>query len=320
MFCAISHTNCVAFIHSRGGLGQVGIIGSVTIPLVQAPKDICIFKLFYDDINVFVKDVQVYVANGNIDMIHAFLKPSSVVSKLVGEDKFSSSSSEFQSSIKSQSRGDLVVFLELGCYIWDAGADADLVPPQTRCMSGQIFKEVQSFSQYITKDPPVVETNKAHGSVPHPSYATMIDEKRVVQLLERHISSPKRGEDRVNEILIMPLKSNANLSKGHRVPMCPLPDDSKLSFFLLFLGSVVSGETDDSPQTIMNNIREHHRSLYRLSNSLGGKRYSYDTVTSEVDGSEWRDHFGEVTWEKLRATKRLYDPNHILCPGIKLWE
>ena len=132
-------------------------------------------------------------------MIHAFLKPSSVVSKLVGEDKFSSSASEFQSSIKAKSRGDLVVFLELGCYIWGDGAD--LVAPQTRCMSGQIFKEVQSFSQYITKDPPVVETNKAHGSVPHPSYATMIDEKRVVQLLERHISSPKRGEDRVNEIL-----------------------------------------------------------------------------------------------------------------------
>ena len=309
--------NCNAFIHSRGGLGQVGIIGSVTIPLVQAPKDICTFKLFYDDINAFVEDVQVYVANGNFDMIHAFLKPSSVVSKLVGEDKFSSSSSEFQSSIKSQST-NLVVFLELGCYVWDEGAD--LVAPQTQCMSGQIFKEVQSFSQYITKDPPVVETNKAHGSVPHPSYATMIDEKHVVQLLESHISSPKRGNDQLNEILIMPLKSNTNLSKGHRVPMCPLPEDSELSFFLLFLGSVVPGETDDSPQTIMNDIREHHRSLYRSSNSLGGKRYSYDTITSEVDGSEWRNHFGEATWEKLRAVKRLYDPNHMLCPGIKMWE
>ena len=307
------------FLFSRGGLGQVGIIGSVTIPLVQAPKDICIFKLFYDDINAFVEDVQVYVANGNIDMIHAFLKPSSVVSKLVGEGKFSSSSSEFQSSIKAcQSKGDLVVLLELGCYIWDTGDTLDA--PQTQCMSGQIFKEVQSFSQYITKDPPVVETNKAHGSVPHPSYASMIDEKHVVPLLESHISSPKRGNDNVNEILIMPLKSNANLSKGHCVPMCPLPDDSELSFFLLFLGSVVPGKTDDSPQTIMNDIREHHRSLYRQSNSLGGKRYSYDTITSKVDGSGWRAHFGEATWEKLRAAKRLYDPNHILCPGIKMWK
>ena len=318
MFRAISHTELCCFHSSRGGLGQVGIIGSVTIPLVQAPKDICIFKLFYDDINAFVEDVQVYVANGSIDMIHAFLKPSSAVSKLIGEDKFSSSSSEFQSSINAcQSRGDLVVFLELGCYIRDTGAD--LVAPQTQCMSGQIFKEVQSFSRYITKDPPVVETNKAHGSVPHPSYATMIDEKHVVQLLESHISSPKRGNDVVNEILIMPLKSNTNLSKGRHVPMCPLPDDSELSFFLLFLGSVVPGETDDSPQTIMNDIREHHRSLYRLSTSLGGKRYSYDTITSEVGGSEWRNHFGEATWEKLRAAKRLYDPNHMLCPGIKMW-
>lgn len=295
-------------------MGQVGIIGSVTIPLVQAPKDICTFKIFYDDINAFVEDVQVYVANGNIDMIHAFLKPSSVVPTLVGEDKFLSSSTEFQSSIKA---GNLVIFLELGCYIWDTGAD--LVAPQTQCTSGQIFKEVQRFSVYITKDPPVVETNKTHGSVPHPSYATMIDEKHKARCTT--INSPKRGNDHVNEILIMPVKSNMNLSKGHSVPMCPLPDDSELSFFLLFMGSVVPGETDDLPKTIMNDIREHHRSLYQLSNSLGGKRYSYDTITSEVAGSsEWKAHFGEATWKKLHAAKRLYDPNHMLCPGIKMWE
>ena len=60
--------------------------------------------------------------------------------------------------------------------------------------------------------------------------------------------------------------------------------------------------------------------MYQLSVALGGKRYSYDTVTSEVSGGEWKSHYGDDAWEKLRAAKREYDPYHILCPGIKMWE
>ena len=81
----------------------------------------------------------------------------------------------------------------------------------------------------------------------------------MVQLLDHHIHSGNRGNDDVNEILIMPVKSNSTINKGHEVPMCPLPDCSSLSFFLLFLGSVVC-EDDDSSQRIMTEIRAHHRS------------------------------------------------------------
>ena len=47
----------------------------------------------------------------------------------------------------------------------------------------------------------------------------------------------------------------------------------------------------------MSALRSHHRDLYKLSISLGGKRYSYDmitcTCTNEVSGEkEWKEHFG----------------------------
>ena len=58
-----------------------------------------------------------------------------------------------------------------------------------------MLDDVDDFQTYITKDPPVVETNKAHGTVPHPSFATMIDENHVVQLLEHHIHSKNRGNE-----------------------------------------------------------------------------------------------------------------------------
>lgn len=328
-------------------MGQVGIIGSVTIPLVAAPTHISICKLFYKDIHAFVEDVQFFVNGGKVDMIHAFLKPSTSVPKIVGGKQFEASSADFQSAIKlCESRGDLVLFLELGRYTSSPEANNNksfMMPPQTRHISGEMFHEVQSFQSYIKKDPPVVETNNSHGSVPHPSFATFIDEAHVEQLLQHHIQSDIRGNDDMNEILIMPVKSNSTIKKGQRVPLCPLPDNSGLSFFLLFLGSVI----DDSTQKVMTELRAHHRSckygdcivislfiirktytlviashtltVYQLSLELGGKRYSYDTVTSEVAADAWKEHFGADVWMELRAAKRAYDPNHILCPGIKMW-
>ena len=81
-------------------MGQVGIIGSITLPLVAAPSHISIFKLFYKDISAFLEDVQFYVNSGKIDMIHAFLKPSGSVPKIVGSDVFEASSTEFQTAMK----------------------------------------------------------------------------------------------------------------------------------------------------------------------------------------------------------------------------
>jgi len=128
-----------------------------------------------------------------------------------------------------------------------------------------------------------------------------------------------KSDDSTNEILIIPVKSNSKVCSGHDVRMFPMPKGSELSFFILFLGSVIprSGETS---QNIMAKIRAHHRSLHALSNALGGKRYSYDTITSEVKGeNSWKQHFGEETWRGLVAAKRKFDPNHILCPGIPIW-
>ena len=281
-------------------------------------EDLSLFKLLYhaEDVHASVKDVQFFVSSGYIEMIHAFLKPcsSKCWAKIVGDDTFSSTSTQFQSAIKlGDSTGDLAFFLELGCYMWDTPDNVieELISSSSKCIGGEMSNDVDDFQTYIMKDPPVscvIETNKAHGTVPHPSFATMIDENH------DHIHSNNRGNDDVNEILIMPVKSNSTLNKGHNVPMFPLPNDSNLSLFLLLLGSVLQSEGDSS-ETIMDSIRAHHRSLYHLSNALGDKRYSYyDTITSEVSGENaWSDYYGEDAWECLRAAKRKYDPRHIFA-------
>ena len=139
-------------------MGQCGIIGSVCIPLIAAPPQISTFKLFYRDIHAFVEDVRFYVNSGKIDMIHAFLKPSTSVAKIVGGEEFAASSTDFQSDIKSCASGDLVLFLELGCYIWDTSLSDNsnkclsVMPRQRRHIAGEVFHGIQSFQSYITRD------------------------------------------------------------------------------------------------------------------------------------------------------------------------
>ena len=52
------HSRLFDFCHA--GLGQYGIITSLTLPLIPAPKNIAIFKLFYkeSDLTVFTNDVR----------------------------------------------------------------------------------------------------------------------------------------------------------------------------------------------------------------------------------------------------------------------
>mmetsp|Transcript_24366 Transcript_24366/g.37055 ORF Transcript_24366/g.37055 Transcript_24366/m.37055 type:complete len:1065 (+) Transcript_24366:1685-4879(+) len=329
---------------ARGGLGQCGIITSVIIPLVKAPKTIRTYKLFYPACNssVFLKDVKIFVSCGQIDMIHAFLKPctKTSIASILGPDAYDASSTKFKKLVQDgESNKSLVYFLELACYLWgdvsvstlenSKGIPNLLLSKQNAFLNGEYFTNEADFSSYIRKDPPVVETNNEHGKVPHPSFATLIDEHQAPTLLDYHLASNARGDDSTNEILIMPVKSNSSLSCGHNVPMFPIPKGSELSFFLLFLGSVIpkpKGDNNDpnapSCSDQMSTIRAHHRKLYSLSIKIGGKRYSYDTITAEVKGEKaWKEHFGcHETWERLVLQKRKFDPNHILCPGVDMWK
>ena len=218
-------------------------------------------------------------------------------------------------------------FLELGLYLWDDRSDATRLD-EIQCLvrslnmlDQTIFEEQYPFFDYITRDPPVVETNKKQGKpVPHPSLALVMDQSQSMSLIEQHMSSPDRGEDSVNEILIIPLKSNATLQRGNHVPLFPMPiktttsDQHSLSYFLLFLGSVI--ESDDAQK-----LSKNHRSLYEYAVARGGKRYSYDTVTNDVRGrSAWEEHYGDVTWHRLCVAKRQYDPWNMLGSGLHMWE
>ncbi len=142
-----------------------------------------------------------------------------------------------------------------------------------------------------------------------------IGQSKVKSLLENHLKWRDKSDDAVSEILVMPLKSNLVLNRGHHVPMFPMPSETLL-FFVLFLGSAVGNRS-------IEDIREHHRRLFQssCSSAEGGKRYSYDTITNEVRGEiVWEGHYGSSVWNQMRLAKREYDPYHILGRGVGIWD
>ena len=85
--------NSDLFDMARGGLGQFGVVTSVTLPLMDAPEEIITLKMFYSqDVGQehFIKDMERF-AEMKIDMIHGFLKTSTTecISTIVGKDKYS---------------------------------------------------------------------------------------------------------------------------------------------------------------------------------------------------------------------------------------
>lgn len=322
---------------ARSGLGQFGVVTSVTIPLVPAPKNIVTLKFFYTQTagnKCFVNDMKIFV-DRNVDMIHAFLKPCRVatISKLVGMEL----NGEFKKTIiEGESKCEVVYFVELGIYETPESSNTSLDKVK-KALSGLniigktdgIFESSHDFMAYLRRDPPVISTNKSQGkSVPHPSFATILAEDTTTSLLINHINSPYRGDDSTNEILIMPIKSNKYLGSGSPTPMFPLPKlkdgkESDLSFFILFLGSAISTPDGDesSLSDEINCIRNHHRELYKESKKLGAKHYCYDTITCELKEEDWKEHYGDEVWSKIIEAKHKYDPFYLFrSKGVKFFD
>mmetsp|Transcript_15045 Transcript_15045/g.23346 ORF Transcript_15045/g.23346 Transcript_15045/m.23346 type:complete len:203 (-) Transcript_15045:18-626(-) len=195
-------------------------------------------------------------------------------------------------------------------------------------LGGVYFEEMHDFVNYLRRDPPVVETNKIHGKVPHPSFAVVLSMEATSSLLKRHLASDGRGDDSTNEILIIPVMSNRELKSGRDTPMFPLPTSNgdgdlldSVCFFVLFLGSAIARDEQVSQAKEIEKIRTHQRMLYEHARVMGGKRYSYDTITNEIrNEDEWKEHYGETTWKRIIAGKQKYDPYHIFhSSGVNMF-
>ena len=94
-----------------------------------------------------------------------------------------------------------------------------------------------------------------------------------------------------------------------------LPRELSMSFFRCLC---INAADPPTPEVLEPLMREQ-RALRTFSQSLGGKRYTYDTATDEGEAA-WEQHFGSEQWVRVRAAKRLCDPFHVLGCGVKMFD
>ena len=72
--------------------------------------------------------------------------------------------------------------------------------------------------------------------------------------------------------------------------------------------------TNSNDSSAVSAMLTRHYSLYERMRAVGGKRYGgFGAVP--FSPTDWQDHFGPETWERLVAAKKKYDPNNVLTPG-----
>ena len=300
----------------RSGLGHFGVICRARIALEPAPRRLSVIRVFYshEQLPRFFADVATLVEQGR-DCLHAFLKPCSraaVVKLLPDESSYDSAPEAFRDAVEAGA-GPLM-YLEVGLY-HDELLPSFEVPDMLGTLEplgGAYFVEETTFLRYMTRDPPVIEANKERGVSGHPSVTAILPagEKSLAYL--RRCMTPPGGDVSRTECLVTPLVPSR---LGH-CPMFAMPSgcDTDLAFFILCINAA-----DPPTPEVLEPLMREQRALRTFSQSLGGKRYPYDTATDEGEAA-WEEHYGSAQWARVVAAKRLCDPFHVLGCGVKMFD
>ena len=313
------HKDQAAHVYNavRAGLGHFGVICRARIALEPAPRRLSVIRVFYshEQLPRFLDDVAMLVAQGR-DCLHAFMKPCNraAVSRLLPEESsYDSAPAAFRAAVEAEGQ-DPLMYLEIGMY------HQEQLPPEElhemleslSPLGGAYFIEETTFLQYMTRDPPVITGNKERGVSGHPSVTTILPAGEKTLAYLRRCVRPPGGDVSRTELLVTPLVPSRI---GH-CPMFAMPSgcDNDLAFFILCINAA-----DPPTPEVLEPLMREQRALRTFSQSLGGKRYTYDTATDEGEAA-WEQHFGSEQWVRVRAAKRLCDPFHVLGCGVKMFD
>jgi len=97
----------------------------------------------------------------------------------------------------------------------------------------------------------------------------------------------------------------------HR-PLFRLPDDEIVLLFDILTSANFPGFDADYAER----MRQRNRDLYEAAKAAGATRYPIGSVDFTRD--DWREHYGRQ-WRRVLASKRAFDPDHILAPSVGIF-
>jgi FAD/FMN-containing dehydrogenase len=293
--------NSDLFYAVLGGLGQYGIITRAKMGIVPAPLRLSLNHLIYDDLRLFLRDVEVLMQCEGVDglLSHAVGNRRELIFHSTGLDLTA------QGIAPLPTQGRWVYDLEVLRYHDPETDQPQPLPPNLNDVPGLSFSKVWTLRDFIYRIPPIVERDQRQGRVPHPELALFLPHGSMKQLVGDILAETPIEDMGGGPILMIPLDSRLI-----KAPFFRLPDSPYVWLFALLRAA-------SNPQDI-DRLTQVNRDIYYRAIAYGGIRYPCDGISAPATEAEWSQHFGAM-WPEACEAKAKYDPDCRLSPKLGIF-
>lgn len=279
--------NSELFYHALCGYGQFGIITKVQHRLRPYRSFTRTYFLCYDDLDTFLQDEQLLIAEDRVDGLLALFSPC-----IMGVAK--SGEKGLRPLIEWFYR--MQITLEVDSL---NGINEEKLLSSLHFYR-HVYTENLTFEEFVQ---PVIQ-------IPHlPGMANpWIDVLLPASTAKEYIETVLEQVPGFIDFRTTPIGSFGLVSHNTNMPMFALPEEELVIGF---------GMYPTVPKAQVQPILEQLNLFTNLAYQMGGKRYV--ASWAELDLAQWRLQFGDY-WLQVNELKQKYDPQGILNPGFIKYE
>ncbi len=267
----------------RGGLGQFGVVVQARLRLVPVLPRTRYYQATYDDLHLFLADLQQLVQDARFDSVQGFVNALPAGGwnySLEGTKNFAP-----------------------GHEPNDAALLAGL-----RFVAGTETSQDLSYFDYLNRIAPTVAFLKQIGVwyFPHPWIDLFLPTGQTESYIAETLAALDPADVGQGPILVYPYFGRHFTAPNLRVP------GGKTFFLFGLLRTAVPPTPERSAELVTANRR-----LFERARAVGGFFYPVDSVP--MTPADWRRQLGP-RWPQFLADKASFDPHHLLAPGQGIFQ
>ncbi|MCA9706872.1 MAG: FAD-binding protein [Myxococcales bacterium] len=283
----------------RGGLGQYGIVTRVRMALGPAPAAATLDHLVFDDVGRLLDAAEALASDDGVDglLAHAVPNRPAELARSLGV-------TEGVTALPSGVRWayDLEVLRH------DRGDEPPALLEQARALGAAASlcrRRRYRYDALVVRVPPIIERDRRAGRAPHPELAMFVPQRQARALLSEIMDGLRVEDLGGGPVLLIPLRPALV-----RSPFVRLPDDDGA----WLLGVLRAAPSPDRVEAMTRD----NLALWRRGTQHGALRYPVDALPQPSTPQGWAAHYGPG-WERARAAKQRYDPDHLLAPRLGIF-
>ena len=277
----------------RSGLGQFGVIVKVKMKLEKAPITMHVFKMILPTTEAFHDLSKRLTKEAKFTCIHSFLISNNKkdFEKKMGMEVIQPNIEHFQAALDVPE--GFSYFVELVQYEYKE----EIFQLAKNEFGVFTHYEEDDYFEYITKEPPLIATEKERGKTAHPELAVFIPKSQFDSFMAEFLKRHHADDMSDGPVLCIPM-TNAQIE----TPLFIHPEED-----FYFIGILRNAYPNTKERiTYLTGLNEV---LYAIALKHGGNRYPVDSMSKPNNRKTWSQHYGK-TWEAISKGKDKYDSDN----------